>query len=249
MTGTGSNPVVQSFDVTGLGATQAFGVAVGSVRVVLTQPVPLAAGLTYLFRADFAGDHPFSHSNADGGRWEVFAGGNSVGIGSLGGISGFQTLRQHVCFAFTVPSSGPTNIEFRVFRNYATSGVRNYVDNIELSSTTLPILCIHAARSIGTAVDMHVTGTSNALYFAFLSHTSLPPPGLMVPGIQGSLRVSPVLMILVAAGALDGAGAGRSRLPLPNDPSLVGIPLYFQGLEATTAAMSLGSLHTYPLIP
>jgi hypothetical protein len=96
---------------------------------------------------------------------------------------------------------------------------------------------------------MHVTGTPNAAFFVFLSPTSLAPPGLVVPGIAGSLRVSPVLMVLLAVGALDGTGVNTAKLPLPNDPSLVGVPLYFQGLEAAGAALSLGPLHTYPLIP
>lgn len=246
--GTAINPTVQSFDVTGLGATQAFGVGVGMPPAGLGQQVPLATGVAYLLRADFAGEHPFSHTNADGGNYEVFVGGTSIARGSLGTITGFETLRQHVCIAFAVPATGPTNVELRIFRGFNASGVRNYLDNVELIPTTLPVVCIHEARRIGTTVNVDVTGTPNTPFAVLLSSGRLPAPGLVIPGIRGSLLLSPVLIVQLTSGVLDASGAASSPLPLPNNPWMVGMPLWFQGFEGG-AAPSLGSLHAYPLIP
>lgn len=244
--GAGSGPAVQQFDVGGFGATNAFGVQVGSMAVGIEQTVPLVAGRQYLFRADFAGDHPYAHNNSDGGQWEVAVGGVAIASGRLGGINGFETLRQHVCVPFVATATAATAVEFRILRSYNASGVRNYVDDVELIETTTPIVCIAGPRQIGTTMDVAVIGTPGAPYGVFLSDAVLPAPGIVIPGIAGEFRLMPPLVVQVGGGFLGRSGRGGFQLPLPNDPGLVGYPLYWQGVEPG-GAPSFGSLHFYRL--
>ena len=244
--GSASGPAVQQFNVNGFGATNAFGVQVGTTPVGIEQTVPLVAGRQYLFRADFAGDHPYSHSNGDGGQWEVAVGGAAIASGTLGGITGFETLRRHVCAPFVATATAPTAVEFRIVRGFLASGVRNYVDDVELIETTTPIVCVEGPRQIGTTMDIAVVGTAGAPYAVFLSDGALPTPGIVIPGIAGALRLAPPLIVQVGGGFLGRSGRGGFQLPLPNDVGLVGFPLYWQGLELG-GAPSFGSLHFYPL--
>jgi len=247
-TGSGYNPKVEQFDVTGLGATYCFGVQVDKTHVVLTQKVPVTPGIPFLFEADLAGDHPYSHTNGDGGRWEIFVAGTKIDSGSFGSLTGFQTKRVHVCRTFLPTKGGQVDLEIHIYRNYNTSGVRNYVDNVRLSLITYPALCIREERKIGTTVTLQAEGTPMAAWLALVAPIS-HPTGIYFPGVSGSLRLVPAPLLVLTAGTLGNAGTDQKKLPLPADTALVGVSLFFQGVQADkTSALSLGSLHHYPLV-
>ena len=64
----------------------------------------------------------------------------------------------------------------------------------------------------------------------------------------GTWWLSPALILPLLSGQLPNTGSSSQKLALPKDPNLVGVPLYFQGIQVAGAAASIGTLHSYPLI-
>ena len=188
-------------------------------------------------------------ADSDAGQWEIRVDGVLVKSGGLGGAAAGQTVRRRACTLFTPGNSGPLTLELRLFRTSAGAGVRTYVDNVEILPASTPVSCVEDARRIGTTIAWNVVGTPRNAFVIWLSG-SLLDGGVTVAGASGVWYLSPVVMLPVFSGALDGAGVWQTSVTLPNDPSLVRAPLWFQGLEVDVGSgrTAIGLVQGYPLI-
>lgn len=248
LAGGGLNTGVAEYDVTGLGKSRAFGVDAEAAAAVLGQQVDLVQGKAYLLLADWAAVS--ASGDPEGGQWEFRVGGIKVGEDRLGPVAAGQTARRHTCLAFTPAITGLQNLEIRIFRPGTAGPVRTWLDNVRIHEAAFPVLCVAQARRIGTTVVFHVAGTPNAPFFMFLSPFVLGG-GVRVRWASGVWYLSPVMLTPLFSGLLSAAGGFALGLPIPNDPVLAGVELFFQGVEVhpLTQAVSFGSLACYPLIP
>jgi hypothetical protein len=89
---------------------------------------------------------------------------------------------------------------------------------------------------LGGQVDAFVNGPAGHFWIMAAATTYLPA-GVQVPGLQGEFRLNgPVTF---ASGLLDANGDGGFVVPLPNNPSLAGFFLCYQGAVVDPATVAI----------
>lgn len=96
---------------------------------------------------------------------------------------------------------------------------------------------------VGHGLRLDLEGRANEPWALALAAA---PANLPLPGL-GLLRVDPATMLLVAVGAYDGAGLASWQIPVPLQPSLVGVSGYWQALSGN-ASPRLGNLEVTVLL-
>jgi PEP-CTERM motif len=143
--GTLGNPVVQQFDTSGSGSSDAAQFEVGETTFAsvsagggITQTVSLAAGELNLSLniASYAS----GSSNADGGTFELLLDGNVVSSHAFGNINSQEIERATLSYVgVTTAGSHTIGIEMgRSFLNETGGGTPyQYIDNVQLSQTPI----------------------------------------------------------------------------------------------------------------
>jgi hypothetical protein len=80
------------------------------------------------------------------------------------------------------------------------------------------------------AVNLSAHGGDNFLIGLDVSLMSSP---LVVSGVSGLLWLNPATLFIWAQGVVGPSGIVSSPVSIPNDPNLIGLPIYWQGLYGT----------------
>lgn len=83
--------------------------------------------------------------------------------------------------------------------------------------------------AVGTQFTLEHTGEPNALVFPVYSFPL--GPALAVNGLNGTLHLDLSVASAFPALALDGSGNGTTSAPVPAQPSLAGVHVWFQAFE------------------
>ena len=243
--GSSCSPVIENFDVTGLGASQCFGVSPSSAGPqYLEQAVPIAPATVYEFSADVSTIYSrVGFYNLDAGALTVDV--NATQVGSFvfsGTITAPRTWRGRATIRFSSTASGSVPVRIHLRRSFTcnTFTPRVNIDNISLRVVTGPTFAITDARRLLAPMPMTFSGTPNALAAVFVAGAELQP-GMPIPGFRGLLNLNPAGNLVVLFGAtLDANGRYSTSIPVPNVPVLLTQPIYFQPVEVPSGAPALG---------
>ncbi|MEW6250418.1 MAG: PEP-CTERM sorting domain-containing protein [Planctomycetota bacterium] len=144
---------VEVFDIDGGGPlppSNAGHFAVGQVvftsgayeGIELIQSIAMTGGQAYPFEVDTAAFRPSGSSNANGGRFELLAGGQVIGMAEVGSIDPGITYYNHISGSFTPPTTGNYEIGLRITRRYLPTNVYQYVDNFVPEPGSLALLAL-----------------------------------------------------------------------------------------------------------
>ncbi len=145
LTGNGSSPTqsVVPYDIDGpgpLGTTQVAKFQVGALLfippggleegVIVTQSIPLTAGVQYTIDFDWAVQRDSTTNNADGGTFSIVVDGFPLAGAASGGTTGTTPIYGHLSAPFTPVASGPHTVGFQITRHFLVAGaLYQYVDN------------------------------------------------------------------------------------------------------------------------
>jgi hypothetical protein len=235
------NPMVESYDTTGLGASQCY--ACGPGGQVFPPPYPpnsieqsvlIAPGLPYEFTAELAVDS--TAGNADAGTFWVEIGGVEVARTALGGYLTGLPQRARICARFALTVGGPQTLRIHFHRNYTTNAgtPRARIDDIALRIAQGPMFCLRGNRKLGAARTADLLGAPSEGVLCFLSYRRLGT-GIQVPGVSGLWFLDPARMFLLASGGTSTGGLYSFPLALPNDAALLSAVVFVQGLQLSAA--------------
>jgi hypothetical protein len=244
------NPMVESYDTTGLGASQCYACSPGGqvtpppyLPNSIEQTVLIAPGIPYEFTAEIAVDAVATSSNADAGTFWVEVGGVEVTRTALGGYTQGLPQRARLGARFTLTTGGPQTLRINFHRRFLCNQTtpRTRIDDITLRIAQGPLFCLRGNRRLGGVNTVDVLGAPNEAIIFFLSPARLGT-GIQVPGIGGLWFLNPARMSLFFSGVTGAGGLYSFPLTLPNDPALLTGVAYVQGLQVSAAAqINLGS--------
>ena len=242
-TGWADQPRVESFDTNGLGASAAFGCNPGNNQtptLMLEQQIIVVPGVPLEYYIDVACSA--SGFNNDGGQVELRLAGRSMGAHAFGMVSAAGVYRTVICGRHVATASGMQPLQIVISRTFAGLFGRTprvYVDNMSLDLAPGPTFCMTGDRKLGSTVSLDVGGDAGARFVVFVAPQRLAS-GIVLGGI-GTWWLEPTTTVQLLAGTLDNMGAFTTTFPLPRDPALHQVPLWFQPGQVTTAnAVSLG---------
>jgi hypothetical protein len=214
----------------------------------IEQDVQIIQGLEYLFVADVQLENvqsPMS-TNADGGLVEVFVDGASVGRHDFGRYQGGTKPRARMCFTFTATSIGLKTLLIDFSRKYYSS-VRTptvFIDNVYLVQLPVrPLVCPVGERLINSTVNIDIEGTAGST-FGLFAGTGKLPTGIVLGGFQGAWWLDGLVSQLFTS-TFNSAGYYAFAAPIPNDPTLAGFPITWQGVEINGAGVAMGEPTTF----
>ncbi|MHC4514038.1 MAG: hypothetical protein ACYTGW_16250 [Planctomycetota bacterium] len=256
-TGYTVNPKVMNFNTTGTGASRSFSNRPGSKATTLPpggsytmeQKVAVIQGLLHLLTADIAVANTLPLTNVDAGNFEFWVDGKLLKRVKFGSIFPNQVERRQVGIRFTPAATGQK--QFKVVSSRAWGAQpgtpRHHIDNIVMLRTPRrPLICPRGERKIGGNLTVDIYGSAGNRFAVFLAASqSLPAP---LPGFVGNWHLPlPPLSVPVLFANFDSTGAHQLQVALTqgNAGPAAGIPLYWQGIEATQTSLSLGTLATF----
>jgi hypothetical protein len=241
------NPMLETVDTTGLGASDSFGASPGGQvtpapypQNTLEEQVLMINSLTYEFRCDAMSRSQGPNTNVDGGTVWVEVDNVEVARFVFGQMLPGQVKRTQLCGRFQPVNSGQVTLRINMQRNYLCnpSTPRVNIDNVSVKDVAGPTFWINSNRQLGTTVVCAVRGDANATYATFIAAGELNP-GLALPGINGLLMLNSTATMLTLA-PLSAMGVGNSNLAIPNLPFLLTTPFWFQAGMLSGSAISLG---------
>ena len=242
--GTSCTPAIETFNVTGLGASQCYGVSPSSsLPQYLEQAVQLAPSTVYEFSADVSTIlSRVGYYDVDAGSLSVEVNARQVGSFVFSGtITAPRTWRGRATIRFSTTSSGSVLVRIYLRRGYLcnTFSPRMNIDNISLRAPTGPTFAITDARRVPNSMPMTLSGTSNALAAVCIAGKELQP-GLHIPGFSGLLHLDPISLSPLFGTQLDANGRCSIAILIPTVTILLTQPLYFQPVEVPSGAPALG---------
>jgi len=256
-TGYAVNPKVMNYNTTGAGASLSFSNRPGSKAkttppggsYTMEQKVAVIQGLPHLLTADIAVANTLPLTNVDAGNFEFWVDSKLLKRVKFGSIFPNQIERKQVCIRFTPTASGSKQFKVVFSRAWgAQLGTpRHHIDNIVMLRTpSSPIICPRNERKIGGNLTVDIYGAAGNRFAVFLAASqALPAP---LPGFTGNWHLPlPPLSVPVLFQNFDSTGAYRFQVALTQASAgaVAGIPLYWQGIEATSSSLSLGTLSSF----
>jgi len=225
-------------DVTGLGASDSFGVGAGGQVTpppyapnTIEQQIVVVQGLVYEFRCDASGWRPAAPTSANADMGTIWAEVDNVEVArhAFGNYAVAFTKRAQICGRFTPTTSGPVTLRINFQRAYLANSTtpRVNIDNVSVRDVWGPTYWVAGNRKIGTPVTHRVRGTASAVFATFVALGEVPG-GLQFPGIGGYFNLDPVTTSTLQIGVLDAAGEANTPFTIPNDPLFLQYPLYYQ---------------------
>ena len=251
------NPKVMNYNTTGTGASKSFSNRPGSRgntsppggSYTMEQKVVLTQGLPYLLTADIAVANTVPLTNIDAGNFEFWVDGKLLKRVKFGGIFPNQIERRQVCIRFTPQATGSKQFKVVFSRAWGArvATPRHHIDNIVmLRAPRSPLICPRGERKIGGALKVDIYGTAGNRFALFVAaQKALPAP---IPGFTGNWHLPlPPLSLPVLFQKFDSAGSFTLQVPLTPSTAgaAAGVPLYWQGIEATSTSLSLGTLSSF----
>ena len=211
----------------------------------IEQNVLTIQSLTYLFTADIQIQNIQAPgiANADAGMVEIFVDGTAVGKHEFGRFNPNvnDNPRARMCFTFQATSTGQVPLKVEFSRKYYCSSRTPtvFLDNATLIQAPVqPIICPLGERFLNQTADISIQGTASANFALYLGLAKLPS-GIAIPGFNGAWSLSgPVFQLFVVQ--FDSSGHYSFQPAIPNDPTLAGLLLHWQAIEAATSGVSIG---------
>jgi hypothetical protein len=238
-------PGIETFDTTGLGASQCYASNPGGQVTPppyapnwIEQPVIIVPGVAYEFTAEIAVDRVPILGNADAGTVYVEVGGVEITRTTLGAFTAGLMQRARVCGRFTMTTGGPqVPLRINFHRTFLCNNdtPRTRIDDISLRFAFGPTFCLMGNRKLGQTRTVDVLGATSEPVVFFFSNNRLMN-GIQVPGVNGLWFLDPTRMFFFFTGTTSATGRFSFPLPLPNDASLLTAVLYVQGLQVSLAA-------------
>ncbi len=218
--------------------------------VTLEQTVILPAGVPLEVSADIIHSRASKLTNVDRGIVKVYLGSQLIETRPTrrGYIYGPDAMTEQIASRVVLKTGGKVNLKITFERNYYATDVVVHLDNVRIAPTPGPVFAIRGDRKLGKKFSYDVSGLPSAGYIVFMAPSkNSSPAGIPVPGISGNWELSLTSIFPVFTGVLDSQGKdARTFGPFPNDPALVGFPLWFQPFQFTQAsAFSLGYSHRF----
>jgi hypothetical protein len=248
-TGYSHAPGIETFDVTGLGASQCYGAGHGGQVTPapyppnsIKQQIFAVPGVPYELSVDICVLQAGAGSNADAGTFYVEIGGVEVARVTFGGYSSLEFARGRLTKRFVLTTGGP-NVDFEVFMHRRFLGTattpRVRIDNISLSFAPGPVFVWQGTRKLTTTRTVGAEGEPSAPFAFLLSggRTS----GLQVPPLQGTFFLDPTSLANFFGGVFDTQGSFGFPLTVPNDPALTAVVLHTQGAHLINGVLQLGA--------
>ena len=157
-------------------------------------------------------------------------------------------MTEQIASRVTLKTGGKVNLKITFERQYYATDVVVHLDNVRISPAPGPVFAFRGDRKIGKTFSYDIAGLPSAGYIVFMSPSRNPnPAGIPVPGITGNWELGLTSVFPVFTGILDSLGKdSRKGGPAPNDPVLVGAPLWFQPFQFTKKpSYSLGFSHRF----
>lgn len=251
------NPKVMSYNTTGTGASLSFSNRPGSKAnttppggsYTMAQSVAVIQGLLHLLTADIAVANTVALTNVDAGNFEFWVDGVLLKRVKFGSILPNQVHRRQVGIRFTPTATGSKQFKVVFSRAWgAQSGTpRHHIDNIVMLRTpSSPLILPRRERKIGGSLTVDIYGGAGNPFAVFLAASqALPAP---IPGFVGNWHLPlPPLSVPVLFQNFDNAGAHQLQVALTKSSAgaVAGIPLYWQGIEAASKSLSLGTLASF----
>jgi hypothetical protein len=244
-------PGIETFDTTGLGASQCYGCGPGGQVTPppyapnsIDQTVTMVPGIPWEISADLTTTQlNAAAANVDAGTVYVEVGGVEVArtVLTRGNIGPLMTWRGRLCARFTSTSAGPTPLSIKFIRAYLCNATtpRIRIDNISLQIALGPTFCIQAPQRIGMTSNLTVTGPASATYAVFIAANRLAN-GIQIPGVNGLWFLDPASTATLMGGTLDANGKAATTISIPNDLNLTVGATHFQSAQILGGAISLG---------
>ncbi|MEE2887824.1 MAG: hypothetical protein VX951_10380 [Planctomycetota bacterium] len=213
----------------------------------IEQDVLVVQTVEYLFMADVQVQNMQSPAtgNADAGLVEVFVDGVSVGSHNFGRYNGNTLPRARMCFTFKATTTGLKTLLIDFSRRYycSTRTPTCFIDNIVLVQAPMrPIVCPIGERYLNATANISIDGTPSANFALFLGLGQMPS-GFAIPGFNGSWWLNAPFFQLFTL-QFDAQGHYGFQPPVPNDPTLDGLLLYWQAIEAP-GAVNIGEVTSF----
>ncbi|HMQ23558.1 MAG TPA: hypothetical protein PKE00_13760 [Planctomycetota bacterium] len=250
--GAGDQPLVENFDVTGLGPTAAFGVNAGApLNSTVLPPYVLQQNLvlpaTYFeVHAELCMDAP--GFNNDAGTVSIWVGGVERARHAWGAVATTSISRTVICERFLLTSGGPQSFEVRFDRSFASLRGRTprlYIDNVALRVAAGPSFAFFGDRKPGLTTEVAIRGNPSTAVGVFLAPKS--GPALTIPGFAGSFTLDLATTVSFYAAVTDAAGRQSAKFQIPgNLTALQGVSLFYQAVEVSQTP-AIGIAHDYGL--
>jgi hypothetical protein len=243
--GFADSPLVQSYDVTGRGASSAFGCNPGNNQLPflsLQQTVLALPGTGTEFFANLAMESP--GANASGGIVEVHIGPDLIARHDFGAATpGIRRVALCGRILPTVGGNQTLSITFsRPFLGLLGRTPRVWIDDMELTLSPGPSFTIDGSRRPNEQVTLRTQGDPNDLFAVFVAGSRLPT-GITLPPFNGTWWLGPTGIAALWSGRLDAGGLATLPITLPNDPGMSGVPLWFQAAGASATLVTFGNAH------
>jgi hypothetical protein len=251
------NPKVMKYDTTGTGASLSFSNRPGSKAATtppggsytMAQNVMIIQGVPHLLVADIAVANTMALTNVDAGNFEFWVNGVLLKRVKFGGIYPNQVHRRQVGIRFTPNATGSKQFKVVFYRAWGAQPAtpRHHIDNIVMLRTPPnPLIFPRKERKIGGNLTVDIYGSANNRFAVFVAASqALPAP---IPGFVGNWHLPlPPLSVPVLFQNFDSSGAYQLQVPLPQSSAgaVAGVPLYWQGIEAKSNTLVLGTLATF----
>ncbi len=218
--------------------------------VILEQTVVLPGGIPLEVSADIIHSRASTVTNVDRGQVKVYLGSQLIETRppKRGYIYGPDAMTEQIASRVVLKKGGKINLKITFERAYNATDVVVHLDNVRIAPSPGPVFAIRGDRKLGKNFNFDIAGLPSAGYIVFMAPSRNPSPvGIPIPGVSGNweLSLSPIFPLFT--GSLDSQGKdARKTGPFPNDPALIGFPLWFQPLQFTkTPAFSLGFSHRF----
>ena len=257
-TGYSFNPGIETYDPTGLGASQCFACSPGGLAApppypanTLDQGVIVAKGLVYEISADLSCSVVASNAVAnDLVLVTAEVAGVQVASATLnGGTSLLPQLpkdwRARLCARFTAAASGlqPLSLKFSRPSGIANSNSQRVrVDNVSLQLVLGPTCNLDGVHRIGKAQNLLVDGAPGAAYAVLVAPLVLSS-GLTIPGVTGTWFLDPPTTAVLVGGTLDANGKATVSVAVPGSTYLTVAPTWLQPAQIAGGQGQLGFHH------
>lgn len=248
-TGFSFNPTIETWDVTGLGASQCYACSPGGqvspppyLPNSIKQQVIAIPGVPQEFSMDIVIQQANAGNNADAGTLWVQLGGQEIARLAFGNYTSLETARARLTsrFVYTGPA-GMQDLEIFLHRTYlcAASTPRSRIDNISLSIAAGPVFVWNGRRKLGRTSTIGAQGDASAphVFMISLGRTT----GVTLPPVQGLVFLDLTSAVTMFSGVFDSQGANTFPFAVPANPALSSLVVFVQGMHVVTGQFLAGT--------
>jgi hypothetical protein len=147
---------------------------------------------------------------------------------------------QRITLPVPAPLTATMQLRIRAQDHFAST-VEALVDGFEVRGAARHgAVTLLASGALGTSLRLGMNGPNGSILVPVGALALLPAPGVVVPGIAGTLLLDPASLVILAPQLPGSAGYAAIDVAVPNQPGLVGAQIAFQCAWLTASAIRLG---------